>query len=219
MVPSGSGHAREPRGSGRGTTRKHEGTHETYRGRRAWSLGAFTSSAALSARTPMAREELTIFKCLQVQLWYGTPGYGATRECRTAEEMSNTSTDISGGRRHFVTRDLARVSSIAFTLSDSFPHISIDASTSSRAYALYTRPLNLLVGRSDVNFFFTSSDRFRWGRVYPLRLPLRSSLPSTPENAPPRRIWRSSSRGATVSPNPSSRSGGPRTKTKASGKG
>ena len=143
---------------------------------------------------------------------------GTTRECRTAEEMSNTSTDISGGRRHFVTRDLARVSSIAFTLSDSFPHISIDASTSSRAYASYTRPLNLLVGRSDVNFF-TSSDRFRWGRVYPLRLPLRSSLPSTPENAPPRRIWRSSSRGATVSPNPSSRSGGLRTKTKASGKG
>jgi hypothetical protein len=89
----------------------------------------------------MAREELTIFKCLQVQLWYGTPGYGATRECRTAEEMSNTSTDISGGRRHFVTRDLARVSSMAFTLSDSFPHISIDASISSASVRVVHAPV------------------------------------------------------------------------------
>ena len=95
VVPSGSGHAREPRGSGRGTTRKHEGTHETYRGRRAWSLGAFTSSAALSARTPMAREELTIFKCLQVQLWYGTPGYGDNAR------MSNRRRNVEHFDRYF----------------------------------------------------------------------------------------------------------------------
>ena len=38
---------------GVGDDAEHEGTHETYRGRRAWSLGAFTSRAALSARTPV----------------------------------------------------------------------------------------------------------------------------------------------------------------------
>ena len=59
VCPSGSGHTREPRRSGLGTTQKHEGTHETYRGRRAWSLGAFTSRAALSVRTPMQRSDLT----------------------------------------------------------------------------------------------------------------------------------------------------------------
>ena len=141
VVPSGSGHAREPRGSGRGTTRKHEGTHETYRGRRAWSLGAFTSSAALSARTPMAREELTIFKCLQVQLWYGTPGYGDNARMSNRRRNVEHFDRYFGRTRHFVTRDLARVSSIAFTLSDSFPHISIDASTSSASVRVVHAPV------------------------------------------------------------------------------
>jgi hypothetical protein len=43
----------------------------------------------------MAREELTIFKCLQVQLWYGTPGYGDNAR------MSNRRRNVEHFDRYF----------------------------------------------------------------------------------------------------------------------